>query len=289
VDDDHRRSPGALAVTRVLAFAKVNLSLAVLGRREDGYHEIDSIVQTIDLSDEIRIRVGGTRVRVTNDLTDLTGPDLAAVAAERVLREKRSTKGVRIEIAKGIPAGAGLGGGSSDAAVALAVVDRLVPPRLPGPVLVGIAAGIGSDVPIFLRGGRLRITGRGERLAPAGRPTGEVFVLLVPPIRCETPRVYRGWSDPGPRSSSQCAMGENDLLESALSAYPALRRYHDRVKELGATTSGMSGSGSAFYAVFRSRGEAEGAAEGLRVRFPEARVFVCGATESGSRVVEGDE
>lgn len=286
MDGAHRRASGALAVTRVLSFAKVNLSLAVLGRRPDGYHEIDSIVQTIDLADEIGIEIGGTRIRVDNDLTDLTGRDLAEVAAERILHAKGATIGLRIEVKKRIPAGAGLGGGSSDAGTVLAVVDRLVPPRLPEGTLHELASEIGSDVPIFLRGGRLRVTGRGERIAPAGRPVTGSLVLLVPPIHCETAEVYRRWS--GSSAESVRGSGENDLLGPALSAYPALGRYHDAVRAVGGVHAGMSGSGSSFYAAFPGRAEAEGAAAALRERFPEAEVFVCRSTEAGHRIVEGD-
>jgi 4-diphosphocytidyl-2-C-methyl-D-erythritol kinase len=273
-------------VIRLLAFAKLNLTLAVRGRRPDGYHEIDSLVQTVDLADRVSVARTEGGIRVESDLVGLRGRDLAEVAAERILRAKEANCGLSIEIEKGIPAGAGLGGGSSDAAAVLAAADRLVPPALLGGELARVASEVGSDVPLFLRGGLLRVTGRGEKVARAGDPSRERFVLLVPPIRCDTGEVYARFSASS-RIGRAVSWG-NDLLEPALSVYPALVRYRDAIEGTGAERVGMSGSGSSFFAAFRDRLRAENAATSLRSGFPKASVFVCGGTAEGHKIIEGE-
>jgi len=269
----------------LLAFAKINLALRVIRRREDGYHEIDSVIQTVDLADRIVVEPG-IGLYVENNLTDIEGEDLAARGAREILARKGDPPGVRIEVRKGIPAGAGLGGGSSDAAAVISAVDRLFPPRLAPEGLVSVAAAVGSDVPLFLRGGRLRLKGRGEIVEDAGPTEEGAFLILVPPVRCQTARVYRGWSPP-PRSTGP-ALGVNDLLSSALSLCPGLVPYHRAVKRLDCLYAGMSGSGSAFYAAFPDRCLAAAAVDGLRKEFPDALAFVCLPTAEGHRIIGGE-
>ena len=270
---------------QVLAFAKINLTLDVRRRRADGYHEIDSLVQTIDLADRITVSRCGRGVFVDNDLVGLRGRDLAEVAAERLLAAKGVDGGLRVRVEKRIPAGAGLGGGSSDAAAVLAAGDRLIPPRLSQRVLLAVASEIGSDVPLFLLGGRVRMTGRGEIVTRAGAALRERFVVLVPPIHCETAEVYRRFSAVQRREGRRSA-GENALLAPALAAYPTLARYHEAIGIPGAERAGMSGSGSSFFAAFQDASASAVAAERLRERFPEARVFVCSSTTAGHRIIE---
>ncbi len=273
----------------VLAYAKLNLSLRVLGHRADGYHEIVSEVQTIDLADRLAIDLTPKGVRVESDLA-FQGADIAERAAVALLRRKRVDRGVRIRVEKRIPVGAGLGGGSSDAAAVLGVLDRMTPPVLPFEELHEVGAEIGSDVPLFLRGGRVRMAGRGERVRRVeGRSTAH-FVVLVPPVHCATGSIYARWdaiaaTEAGARET-ESARGENDLLRPALGAHPALVPYHDAIRSLGGDDCGMSGSGSAFYASFHERGTAERAAASLKRAFESADVFVCRPTEAGSRILE---
>lgn len=271
----------------VHAFAKLNLSLSILGSRPDGFHEIDSLVQTIDLADHLSLGLRDKGIDVENDLAGLRGRDLAEVAAEKLLLEKGSSGGVTIRIRKRIPAGAGLGGGSSDAAAVIAVLNRLTPPELPSSTLLRVASEVGADVPLFLRGGLLRMTGRGETVRPSGRATLRRFVVLAPPIQCDTGEVYRRFSRSRSRTGGDVPLGVNDLLAPALSVYPELGRYHEAILALGARHAGMSGSGSAFYAAFADSADAKVAAETLRRDHPEARVFESSATSEGHRVLEG--
>lgn len=270
----------------VLAFAKINLILRILRRREDGYHEIDSIVQTIDLADLLTVEPA-RGVQVENDLTDIDGEDLAALAARAVLRRKPGAEGVRITVKKGIPAGAGLGGGSSDAAAVIRAVDRLFPPRLSPEELLSVAAEVGSDVPLFLYGGRLRMRGRGEVITRIDAAAEESFLLLVPPLRSDTGRVYRRWRPGVGGRASDAGLGANDLLSPALSIYPELVAYHRAVDRLDSLYAGMSGSGASFYAAFADPDSARGAAGRLRREFPRALVFVCSPTEEGHRITRG--
>ncbi|MDD5219965.1 MAG: 4-(cytidine 5'-diphospho)-2-C-methyl-D-erythritol kinase [Candidatus Bipolaricaulis sp.] len=271
----------------VRAYAKLNLALRVRGRRADGYHEIDSIVQTIDLADGLRLRVAeGDAVQVSNDLIGLQGPDLAERAASALLAAKETTRDVEIEVTKRIPAGAGLGGGSSDAAAVLHHLDLAVPPRLPRDRLLAVAAGIGSDVPLFLVGGCVRVRGRGERLNVCPQLRTETFALLVPPVHCSTASVYAAWRDHATPNDQPCVLGENDLLYPALATHPALLPYHQAIRGSGGTFAGMSGSGAAFYAAFSEPAAAHRAAAALARSFPEAQVLVCRPTAWGTRRVD---
>lgn len=273
----------------VAAYAKLNLSLRVLGRREDGYHEIDSEVQTIDPADRLTIDLAAAGVRIENDLV-LEGTDLVERAAVALLRHKECDRGVRIRVEKGIPVGAGLGGGSSDAAAVLRVLDRLTPPELGVDALSDIGAGIGSDVPLFLHGGRVRIGGRGERILRSPEPSAEHFVVLVPPIHCATAAIYARWDELAAATETSRASepkpGENDLLRPALDVHPELVAYHDAMRSLGGKYHGMSGSGSSFYAAFPAHSAAVRAAESLKTRFDDADVFVCRPTDVGHRTLE---
>jgi 4-diphosphocytidyl-2-C-methyl-D-erythritol kinase len=272
----------------VVAYAKLNLSLRVLGLRADGYHEIVSEVQTIDLADRLTVDLVAEGVRVESDLA-LQGEDIVERAAAALLHRKRCDQGVHIHVEKGVPVGAGLGGGSSDAAAVLAVLDRLTPPELPFEALCEVGAGIGCDVPLFLHGGRVRMTGRGEHVKRLPEPSPKHFVVLVPPVHCATGPVYSRWdaiaSVPCEKQITPRKRGENDLLRPALDVHPALVPYHDGMQSLGAGYCGMSGSGSSFYAVFDERATAEQARASLKERFDSADTFVCRPTSAGHRVL----
>jgi len=177
----------------VSAYAKLNLALVVKGRREDGFHEIDSYVQTIELADVLTVRLVEEGVRVVSDLVGLVGRDLTEVAAEAILEAKGCEQGAEITVRKGIPCGAGLGGGSSDAAATLNAIDALTAPRLASAELMDLAAQIGSDVPLFLQGGSVRMRGRGDITESCKVSSGRHYVVLVPPIHCNTAEVYRQW------------------------------------------------------------------------------------------------
>lgn len=275
---------------KLQAYAKLNLSLRVVGRRTDGAHDIDSVIQTIDLADAIMVKSANRGVTVINDLKLPPDVDLAARAARLLLGKKRSPQGVQIIVEKRIPAGAGLGGGSSDAAAVLWAVDRLIPPPLPTDCLVRLAARLGADVPLFLTGGLVRVTGKGERIAPLHPLRKERFLLLVPPVHCATAAVYAHLDrieSTHCNSTTAPPLGCNDLEAAALDLYPALGPYREAIASLDAEYFGMSGSGSTFYAAFSDLKTATLAQEHLVASFPEAKTHLCAATDSGYHV-EGE-
>lgn len=269
---------------RISAYAKINLSLSVLSRREDGFHEIDSLIQTVDLDDEISVKRSGDSLTVKNSLRIAQEEDLAWRAARLVLDEKGVSCGMQISINKKIPTGAGLGGGSSDAAAVMWAVDLLTPPILSLESLMTMGAQLGSDVPLFLHGGLVRATGRGERITPIFPSRREHFLLVVPPVHCDTARVYQKMSSRiassrGRQEDPQ--LGENDLYKAAIFLYPELTAYAKEIKELDAKYAGMSGSGSTFYAAFDDARLATRAQERMRQGFPRAQVYLARGTKTG--------
>jgi len=272
---------------RVLAYAKLNLTLRVLGRRQDGFHEIDSTVQTISLADRLTIEVQAAGVDVENDLDLEPALDLAGQAASLLLREKGVSIGARVQVHKTIPVGAGLGGGSSDAAAVLAGLNQLTSPPLSCDRLALLAEHLGADVPLFLQGGRLRVGGRGERVVPLPASQRKWFVVLVPPIHCSTPLVYERFDRLARitcRSQGSPESGSNDLEQAALELYPELAPYRRALGGLEMSHWGMSGSGSAFFAAFDEETRAQAARLVLERSLPQARVFVAIATDCGHKL-----
>ena len=267
------------------AFAKLNLALRVLHRRADGFHEIDSLVQTIDLCDRITVDASDAGIEVRNSV-EIEGVDLAERAARDLLAAKGIDRGFRIRIRKGIPIGAGLGGGSSDAAAVLLAIDRMTPPLLGQDTLRTVAADIGSDVVLFLHGGLVRMRGRGEHVEALQSPPHEEYVLIVPPVHCATGPIYGAWKASRTGAAGHVLRGENDLLDAALRLHPELAPYRDAIERLDAAYWGMSGSGSSFFASFGSREAASVAGERLSQSMPEASVHVCRAVDKGHRIIE---
>ena len=182
----------------LIAPAKVNLALEVTGRRPDGYHEVVSVAQTIDLADRVVLDLATTiELEVAGEKllgVPLEGPrNLAYRAAVALAAEAgRAHLGARIRLEKEIPAGMGLGGGSSDAAAVLRGLNRLWRLDLPLDALVRVAAGVGSDVPFLLHGGAALVTGRGERVAPLPDSAPLECTLFVSDVEVEdkTRRMY---------------------------------------------------------------------------------------------------
>jgi 4-diphosphocytidyl-2-C-methyl-D-erythritol kinase len=261
----------------VRAFAKVNLNLKVLGRRPDGYHEIETLLQSVSLHDTLEIAVAGNGLVVTvDDPTVPAGPDnLVYRAAARLWDPQVSGRGLILRLTKRIPAGAGLGGGSSDAAAALWGLDRLLCLRLPPGELAAHAASLGSDVPYFLTGGTALLTGRGTEVQPlpdlpAGQilvlypgeplPTAEVYAQLQEPLTlaAKTASIPRFGRIPVDLASS--VRTGNDLEPVATRLCPAVGRMRELLGRSGATVAAMTGSGSAVFGLFDDAGIVQSAA-----------------------------
>lgn len=177
---------------RLNAYAKVNLGLNVLQRRSDGYHEVETVLHTVALHDEIVLREAGDGIRVTADLDIPTGPDSLVYRAAALLREQLGVqRPVEIEIRKRVPVAAGLGGGSADAAVTLMGLAQLWKLRLDGRELHALAARLGADVTFFLTGGAAVARGRGERVQTLPPLPTTWVVLARPRIEILTEWAYR--------------------------------------------------------------------------------------------------
>ena len=273
------RSPRRL---RVRAPAKINLDLRVLRRRPDGYHEVATILQSIGLHDTLSITarrgpltVRSAAPRVPRDRENLVWT--AAAALWRALGRPGDPDGVAVSIRKRVPAAAGLGGASSDAASALRALRLCWAPSASPRLLEGVAAEVGSDVPFFLRGGTALATGRGERLRRLRPPERYWVVLAAPGFGVSTADAYRWWdvdapAAPGGRGRAGTPRGwRRDLgrLHNDLEA-PVARRHAEigalaaRLRGAGALRAAMTGSGSVVFGLFASRARAMRARRDLR-------------------------
>lgn len=277
-------------VLRLRSFAKINLGLEVLGLRQDGYHELRTIFQTIDLHDEIVLRSGGRETRVLCDhpLVPTDGTNLALRAAEAVRRHAGLDHGVEIVIEKHIPVGGGLGGGSSNAATVLLGLDRLWGLGLGASKLHLLARRLGADVPYFLVGGTALGLGRGDEVYSLRLQVQAHVVVVTPGMPVSTAGVFRRLdASLTPRENSTTIFRfvsselegsrvyevlSNDLEEAALEEAPDLARQARRIRGTlvreGARLAALSGSGSSYFGVFDDarrarRAQAALAAEGF--------------------------
>jgi 4-diphosphocytidyl-2-C-methyl-D-erythritol kinase len=280
-----------MAPIMLRAPAKVNLTLEVVGRRLDGYHDICSVVQAISLADTLTLEPAST-LTLRCSRPDLEGPhNLVWRAAELLRHEAGSGEGAAILLDKRIPVAAGLGGGSSDSAAALLGLNELWNLRLPPERLSLLGAALGSDIPFFLGGSPAALAeGRGERLTPLPSLPETWLALLKPPVGLSAGAVYAAfprerWSD-GARTTNwltEAGQGRlpppfNDLEEVALQVAPEAEQARRALLAAGAPASIMSGSGSAYFATFERQGDAATVCERLRSRGHEAYVasFITG-------------
>jgi 4-diphosphocytidyl-2-C-methyl-D-erythritol kinase len=218
----------------IVAPAKLTLSLRVVGRRPDGYHLLDAEMVSLDLADELTFSPGDGLDIVDDEArapgsARLPGDDSNLV--RRALRAVGRTAQVRLH--KRIPLGAGLGGGSTDAAAVL---------RWAGVYDLAVAASLGADVPFCVRGGRARVQGIGEEVEPLPYER-RTFTLLTPPFGCSTPAVYQAWDDLGGPLHS----GPNDLEPAALVVEPRLVGWRDRLADATGVKPCLAGSGSTWF------------------------------------------
>ncbi len=278
---------------RIPALAKINLRLEVLGKRPDGFHELRTIFQTISVKDELRLKFARTpgihlQVRGNDLLSDQPiEKNLVYRAVAALNDELKIQGGVAIELRKSIPAGRGLGGGSSDAAAALIGYLRLVKKRVPRARLFELAAALGADVPVFLEGGRALGIGKGDEIYPLPDIPRLVLLVVSPrAIHVPTPDAYR-WlnarqltnSAGNPKLYGFCALAWslegspllNDFEEAVFQRHPRLAEIKRDLLQNGATEALLAGSGSAVFGVFPSPAKARRAAVG----FPLDQTFVC--------------
>ena len=266
----------------VRAFAKINLSLRIKAKRADGFHEVHTILQALDLSDRLTcepargpFRIACATPRVPTDRTNLVwrAAQLLWTAAGR----EGEPRDAVVTLEKHIPMQAGLGGGSSDAAAALLALRRLWKLPVGDDELFGLAAKLGSDVPYFFIGGTALGLGRGEEVYPLADLPRWWVVLIVPPFGIATADAYE-WLDqlrgrapaesetrrlPGTWLGNTVPLA-NDLERPVSERHPVIGTLIDRLGRLGAVLAAMSGSGSTVFGIFTKAGEAEAALRALR-------------------------
>ncbi|MBA3974403.1 MAG: 4-(cytidine 5'-diphospho)-2-C-methyl-D-erythritol kinase [Candidatus Solibacter sp.] len=261
---------------RVRAYAKVNLSLRVLGRRPDGYHELRTVFQTIGLADTIDIAcTPGRGLSITLDDPMALADNLVTRAA-RLFAEHYKVRGaLTMKLIKRIPAGAGLGGGSSDAAAVLLALPALTGKRASLADLMDLGARLGSDVAFFLAGGAALGIGRGEELYPLPEPKPLPVLVVAPHVHVSTPEAYRLLQRPALTSlaeppklnvfqsfvwSEDFASGSgNDFEAAVFSLHPELERWLRKLERSGAHVARLSGSGAALFGVFPNQARLQGA------------------------------
>jgi 4-diphosphocytidyl-2-C-methyl-D-erythritol kinase len=284
----------------ILAPAKINVFLRIIGRRPDGYHLLDSMMVPISLCDELELEAwnrereqvvgsqysvvsrknSSERGAITLTCDDPTLPadetNLAYKAAALLCKEANVRASINIDLRKRIPSGAGLGGGSSDAAAVLKGLNVLLSLGFDEPRLCSLAAQLGADVPFFIPCCPARVQGIGEILTPLPALPPKWFVVVVPAFGVSTPWAYRRFDElplhanvtnnvsliPGQWPTKQLLV--NDLERAIIPARPVIGELKDNLLQLGAEAALMSGSGSSVFGMFVDRIRAERAADALR-------------------------
>lgn len=272
---------------KIRAPAKINLGLRVVGKRDDGYHLIDTIMVAVSLFDEIEItkrKIANSikyvdRLTVTSDTAALPKGEKNIVyrAAKMFMETANSNEPIKIHIRKRIPVGAGLGGGSSDAAATLIGLNRLLRLEYSSAMLKKIAYSLGADVPFFIEAVPARAKGIGEKLSRIAKPPWNWAIILYPGFPIETGWVYQNFQPTLTKlhantsitsllkkPSGRNRMLVNDLETVTLARYPQIGLLKRKLIEEGAVSSLMSGSGSAVFGLFESKERATKALSQLR-------------------------
>jgi 4-diphosphocytidyl-2-C-methyl-D-erythritol kinase len=288
--------------------AKVNLFLRVLGRRDDGFHEIRTLFQAIDLWDILDVRPAPAGLTLSCDpVKSPKGDDNLVLRAARLFMERRGAPcGAQFRLIKHIPMGGGLGGGSSNAAGALVLLDRMTGGETPRSELESMASDLGSDIPFFLTGGLALGTGRGDRIVRVRDSTGLALLVGTPPFAVSTADVYARFSARGgpegtltprvndvslARLATHKLLGgnnfesvSNDLEAVVFEAWPELVGFRDALLEVGAVRAIVSGSGSSVFGIFKNLNTARKAANRLPIPFARWNLRPCGTIRDAIRV-----
>jgi len=264
------------------AFAKINLSLRVSAAREDGFHDVQTLLQAIDLFDRVKCetRRGPFEIRCDMPGVPTDSRNLVWKAAQLLWDASGRAgepQGAIVTLQKHIPMMAGLGGGSSDAAAALIGLRRLWKLRVGDAQVHALASRLGSDVPFFLVGGTALGLGRGDELYPLANLPRLWVVLAIPPFGIATPDAYR-WLDEARQGGTTASRGQtgtmvpnllpnvpfvNDLEAPVAARHPVIAELKQRLADRGALLAAMSGSGSTVFGVFPSVSAARGAARAV--------------------------
>lgn len=238
----------------------------MIGRRDDGYHELITIFQTVDLADRLTLEVAGAKIdlEVHGGSAPSGEKNLAYRAAQRFLENWPLAAGVRIDLEKTLPIGGGIGGGSSNAATVLMGLRRLTGIPVAVEELEPLARELGADVPYFLYGGTALGRGRGDRIEPLDDLQERQVWLVTPSLEISTPDIFQlhgaqvmaGAEAPAAARWRQAidwsaiADGRNDLQETVLSRFPVMRDVYNKLVEAGASVVRLSGTGATLFAIF---------------------------------------
>lgn len=266
---------------KVKAFGKINLTLDVLGRRRDGYHLLDTVMQTVSIWDELEIQTGGergVRLECNRESLPLDSKNTVYRAAKFFLEDQGLVnEGLTIYIHKFIPSRSGMGGGSADAAAVLRGLNEMYGAGLSDEKLMELGAKVGADVPFCVTGGAARCTGTGTEVSPAPMMPECWLVVCKPPAGMSTPRAY-ALLDQYPLSSTQATPRMIDALEAGnlrRVAKGLANRFDETIRMaqvrgvkramlgIGALGAMMTGSGSGVYGIFETEQQAKAAMKGL--------------------------
>jgi len=266
-----RMPEGSLVVG---APAKINLFLEILGKRPDGYHNLHSLFQAVSLFDRLTFKSlpePGLRLTISGNSSIPTGPDnTISRAYEAVCDACHLSFGMSVNLEKNIPSGAGLGGGSADAAATILACKLLFASDLTSVNMTAIGLRVGSDVPFFFSSGQAIVTGRGEIIRESQFPTDYWLALITPNLSISTAASYAGLNMPltemrqpsslhGSRSVGEfinsLRLTGNDFERGHLESFPVLGRIRDVLRDRGAQLVRMSGSGSTMFGIFETAPE----------------------------------
>lgn len=278
----------------LLANAKLNLYLDITGKRGDGYHLLETVMQNVDLCDVVTIKTGGGGIRIgcSNPEIPCDERNVCHKAARLYAEAVGGKFGAEIYIDKRIPHGAGLGGGSADAAAVLMGLDRLFGNALGTERLIKLAAEVGADVPFCMAGGCKLCRGIGDELFDTEPLPERSYLIVMPDFRCITKEAYARWdASPIPsRSRAEEFMRSDEVFPERL--YNVFAELYDderiaavieRLKSSGAEGAGLTGSGAAIFGVFADSDKAAEAARG----FPNFFTAVCKPVSRGIITVDG--
>ena len=257
------------------AYAKINLSLDILRKRKDGYHELKMIMQTVSLCDEIYIEKSDTvSIECNKDDIPLNNKNLAWKAADAFFNYTSINSGCKIKLIKHIPDGAGLGGGSSDAATVLLALNEIYNTNITNEELINIAVKIGADVPFFILKGTCLAEGIGEKLTKIENNTDPYILIHKPSFSISTKWAYENLKLDNKNNYNVDKIVENlkdknynfkdifNYLEDvSVSKYPQINDIKNKMKYYGATAALMSGSGSSVFGIFTDKNAAQTAFE----------------------------
>lgn len=281
------------------AYAKLNLSLSVTGKRNDGYHELDTIMQNISLYDTVTVKKSDC-IRVYMDICDVDERDNTAYAAATVFCEYTGKDGAEIGIQKHIPSMAGLGGSSADAAAVLIGLNQLYDTQLNQQTLIALGKRIGADVPFALFGGTARAKGIGEKLVRLHPPKPMYYVVVKPHQGVSTAEAFKKYRPSGHISIDTVEYAvlkgdvalfsghaANALGMAALSIAPDILKAATALVSAGAKKALMTGSGSSIFAAFETQEESQLAAKNIQGDFALCSAFE--PKDTGVEIIKCEE